>query len=56
MAVPGLVPVAVKVCVIVEPEPAVAPETPVCATVQSNVVPATLLVNAIDGAVPEQIA
>jgi hypothetical protein len=37
------------------PLPAVAPDTPLCVTVQANVVPATLLVRAIDVAVPEQI-
>ena len=37
------------------PEAAVAPETPDCTTVQEKVVPVTLLVSAIDGAVPEQI-
>lgn len=37
------------------PLPAVAPDTPLCVTVQANVVPVTLLVRAIDVAVPEHI-
>ena len=37
------------------PLPADAPDTPDCETVHVNVVPVTLLVNAIDDAVPEQI-
>ena len=37
------------------PLPAVAPDTPVCVTVQAKVVPATLLVSAMEEAVPEQI-
>jgi hypothetical protein len=45
----------VSACEIVVPEPAVAPETPDCTTVQVNVVPATLLVSVTDGAAPEQI-
>jgi hypothetical protein len=40
---------------MVDPEDAVAPETPACTTVQAKVVPVTLLVRAMDGAVPEQI-
>jgi len=40
---------------MVDPEDAVAPETPDSTTVQANVVPETLLESAIDGAVPEQI-
>lgn len=40
---------------MVEPEAAVAPETSVSATVQLKMVPATLLVRAMDGAVPEHI-
>jgi hypothetical protein len=47
--------VAVNVCAIVDPEDAVAPETPDCTTVQAKVVPANVLVRAMDGAVPEQI-
>jgi hypothetical protein len=38
------------------PELAVAPETPDCTTVQAKVVPVTLLVRAMEDAVPEQIA
>jgi hypothetical protein len=37
------------------PLPALAPDTFDCTTVQENVVPLTLLVNAIDVALPEQI-
>jgi hypothetical protein len=44
----------VKACDIVEPVPALAPDTPVCTTVQAKVVPPILLVKAIDGATPEQ--
>jgi hypothetical protein len=49
--------VFVKVCAIVDPEPAVAPvsDPALIETVHANVVPATLLVKAIEGAVPEQI-
>src|SRR5439155_26912547 len=53
--VPGDVPVAVNVCAIALPLLLVAPVTPDCDTVQLNVVLATLLVNAIDVAVPVQI-
>ena len=52
---PAVVPVAVKVCAMVDPADAVAPVTPVCATVQVNVVPVTLLVSSIEDAVAEQI-
>ena len=38
-----------------DPELAVAPETPDCTTVQAKVVPVTLLVRAMEDAVPEQI-
>jgi len=38
-----------------DPELAVAPETPDCTTVQEKVVPVTLLVRAMEDAVPEQI-
>ena len=55
VALPGIAPVAVNVCAIVEPLDAVAPVTPACTTVQLNIVPATLLDNAIEVAVPEQI-
>lgn len=55
MAVPAVVAVAVRIWAIVEPEAAVPPETSVCATVQAKVVPVTLLVRAMDGAVPEHI-
>jgi hypothetical protein len=51
-----VVPVAVNVCAIVLPLDAVAPLAPVCeVTVHANVVPVTLLVNAILVAVPEHI-
>jgi hypothetical protein len=40
---------------MVKPEAAVAPETPDCTTVQEKAVPVTLLVRAMDGAVPEHI-
>ena len=40
---------------MVAPEVAVAPETPAWTTVQVKVVPARLLVSAMDGAVPEHI-
>jgi len=40
---------------MVDPEDAVAPETPDSTTVQANVVPDTLLVRTIEGAVPEQM-
>jgi hypothetical protein len=55
VAVPAAVPVAVNVWAMVDPEDAVAPETPDCTTVQAKVVPANVLVRAMDGAVPEQI-
>jgi hypothetical protein len=54
--VPALVVVAVNVCAIVDPLPALAPETFDCTTVHEKVVPVTLLVSTIDVAVPEQIA
>jgi hypothetical protein len=46
-----------KVCAIVEPAPAEVPvnEPALVVTVQSNVVPATVLVNATDVVLPEQI-
>ena len=50
-----MVAVAVRIWEMVEPEAVVAPETSDSATVQENVVPVTLLVSAIDGAVPEHI-
>jgi len=37
------------------PELAVAPETPDCTTVHAKVVPPTLLLRVMDGAVPEHI-
>lgn len=55
-AVPGVVVVVVSVCVIVVPDPADAPLTPVCPTVQEKVVPVTLLVSAIEVALPEHRA
>jgi hypothetical protein len=56
VAVPGVEPELVKVCAMVDPDPAVAPVMPDdCVTVQENVVPATLLVKLMLGAVPEQI-
>jgi len=55
VAVPALVPVAFNVCAIDEPEPFDAPLTPDWETVQANVAPPVLLVNATDVAPPEQI-
>lgn len=55
MAIPDVVPVAVRVWAILDPEDAVAPETPDWTTVQANVVPVTLLVRATDVAAPEHI-
>ena len=52
---PAVVPVAFRVCAIVAPEDAVAPATPDCTTVQTKVVPVTLLVRTTEVAVPEQI-
>lgn len=40
---------------IVAPEPLAAPLTPDCETVHAKVVPPTLLLNAIEVALPEQI-
>ena len=54
--VPADVPVAVRVCAMLLPLPALAPLAPVCeVTVHANVVPATLEVSAIFVAVAEQI-
>lgn len=53
--VPAVLPVADNVCAMEEPLPAEAPDAPLCVTVQENVVPATLLLNVTDVAVPEQI-
>jgi len=50
-----VVTVAVRVWDIIEPVADVAPETSDSATVHENVVPETLLVSAMDGAVPEDI-
>jgi len=55
VAVPAVVAVAVRIWAIVVPEAAVAPVTSDSVTVQAKVVPATLLVRAMDGAVPEHI-
>ena len=55
VAVPATAPVVDNVCAIVDPLVLLAPETPLCATVQLYVVPLTVLVNTTDGAVPEQI-
>ena len=55
VAVPGTVPVVLKVCAIVEPLALLAPDTPDWVTVHAYVVPVTVLVNAIDVAVPEQM-
>jgi hypothetical protein len=55
VAVPAVVAVAVSIWEMVAPEAAVAPETSDSVTVQENVVPATLLVRAMEGAVPEHI-
>lgn len=53
---PGEVPVAVSVCVIVLPLPLEAPLTPDWPTVHEKVVPPTLLVKLIEVALPEQMA
>ena len=53
--VPGVVPVAVSVCAMDVPEPAVAPLAPDWLTVQLKVVPVTVPLKAIDVALPEQI-
>jgi hypothetical protein len=55
VAVPAVVPVAVSVWAMLDPELAVAPETPDCTTVHAKVVPATGLLKATEDAVPEQI-
>ena len=55
VAVPGVTPVAVKVCAMLDPLDAEAPVTPDCTTVQLKVVPATLLLNAMEVVAPEQI-
>lgn len=44
----------VSVCAILVPELLLAPLTPLCEVVHENVAPATLLVNAMDVAPPEQ--
>jgi len=54
--VPAVVPVAVRVWAILDPEAAVAPEVPDCTTVQEKVVPATGLLRAMAEVAPEQIA
>ena len=55
MAVPAVVPMAVRLWAMVDPEDKLAPETSDSTTVQAKVVPETLLVSAMDGAVPEHI-
>jgi hypothetical protein len=55
VAVPAVGAVAVRIWAMVEPEAVVAPVTSDSTTVQLNVVPATLLVSAMDGAVPEHM-
>lgn len=55
VAVPVVVPVVVNVCVIVDPDPVVAPVTPVCETVHEYVVVPELLLSEKDVALPEQI-
>lgn len=52
-AVPAAEVVAVSVCAMVDPDEAEAPLTFVCETVQLNVVPLTLLVSAMEVALPE---
>jgi len=47
VAVPADVPEFVSVCAMLLPEPAVAPVTPLCATVHAKVVPETLDVKVI---------
>jgi hypothetical protein len=55
VTVPALVPVVNKVCEIVAPLPADAPETPVGVAVQLNIVPGILLESVIAVGSPEQI-
>jgi hypothetical protein len=55
VAVPALDVVAVNVCAIVEPDAEEAPVTLDCVTVHEYVVPATLLVRAIEVALFEQM-
>lgn len=52
---PGADVVAVSTCVMLEPDPAVAPEASVCEAVHVNVVPLTLLVKAMPVVAPEQM-
>lgn len=53
-AVPATEPVVLSVCTMLDPLPDDAPDTPVWATVQENVVPVILLVREIDVEPPEQ--
>lgn len=53
--VPAVVPVAVSVCAMLVPLPAVAPVAPVWVTVQLNVVLPIELVSAMEVALPEQM-
>jgi len=53
--VPAILPLAVKVCAMLAPLAFVAPVTPDWVTVQVKVDPVTLLVSAIEVAIPEQI-
>ena len=53
VTLPGALPVAVSVCAIELPDDAVAPVAPDWLTVHENEVPMTLLVSAIEVAVPE---
>ena len=52
---PAVVPVAVRVWAMVDPEDALAPDTPDCTTVHAKVVPDTLLLKATEEAVAEHI-
>ena len=55
VVVPTATPVALNVCAIVDPVPAVAPLDPDSVTVHANVAPAGVELNAIPVDVPEQI-
>ena len=50
---PGKLPVACNESIIVEPEPFVPPEAPVCDTVHVKVAPVTLLLNPVVTIIPE---
>lgn len=54
-AVPAAAPVADNVWVMLVPDPALAPLTPVCVTVQAKVAPPEVLLSAMELAPPEQM-